>query len=89
MVYVHTQAVLVRKLLAYTEAVEVDLRYGILLVFSIFMMNIIRICGDVFFWVFSCRTATRLRSGALALAFRRLAYLRSLQNWSVGEVSGR
>eukprot|EP00057_Strongylocentrotus_purpuratus_P027802 XP_011682276.1 PREDICTED: multidrug resistance-associated protein 5 [Strongylocentrotus purpuratus] len=50
------------------------------------MMNIIRICGDVFFWVFSCRTATRLRSGALALAFRRLAYLRSLQDWSVGEI---
>ncbi|XP_071507087.1 ATP-binding cassette sub-family C member 5-like [Diadema antillarum] len=81
-----TSAVLVQELLIYTETVEVDLWFGLVLVACIFVLQIIRICGDVFFWVFSCRTALRLRSGMLTLAFRKLAHLRSLKNHSVGEI---
>ncbi|XP_071501330.1 ATP-binding cassette sub-family C member 5-like [Diadema antillarum] len=81
-----TAAVIVEKLLEYTESEEVNVWYGIGLVIATFVLNIVRICSDVFYWVFSCRTSTRLRSGVLCLAFRRLAYLRSLKSHSVGEI---
>lgn len=80
------QAVVVQRLLIYTEEEEVELWYGIVLVVCIFILQIIRISGDVFFWSFSCRTACRLRSGILTVTFRRLAHLRSLKQHSVGEV---
>ncbi|XP_030837938.1 multidrug resistance-associated protein 5 [Strongylocentrotus purpuratus] len=82
-----TSAVCVQLLLQYVED-ENDNRvwYGIVIVVAVFVLNIIRIMCDVFFWCFSCRTATRLRSGMLALAFRRLADLRSLKDHSVGEI---
>ncbi|XP_041482654.1 multidrug resistance-associated protein 5-like isoform X2 [Lytechinus variegatus] len=81
-----TSAVVVQRLLEYTEQEEVDLWYGIVLVVCIFFLQIVRISGDVFFWTFSCRTATRLRSGVLTVAFRKLANLRSLKQHSVGEI---
>ncbi|XP_030837858.1 multidrug resistance-associated protein 5 isoform X2 [Strongylocentrotus purpuratus] len=81
-----TSAVVVQRLLIYTEEEEVELWYGIVLVVCIFILQIIRISGDVFFWSFSCRTACRLRSGILTVTFRRLAHLRSLKQHSVGEV---
>eukprot|EP00057_Strongylocentrotus_purpuratus_P020901 XP_011675375.1 PREDICTED: multidrug resistance-associated protein 5 [Strongylocentrotus purpuratus] len=80
------QAVLVQRLLEYTEEEEVDLWSGIVLVVSIFILQIVRITGDVFSRSFNCRTATRLRSGMLTVAFRKLANLRSLQQHSVGEI---
>ncbi|XP_030838402.1 multidrug resistance-associated protein 5 [Strongylocentrotus purpuratus] len=81
-----TSAVLVQRLLEYTEEEEVDLWSGIVLVVSIFILQIVRITGDVFSRSFNCRTATRLRSGMLTVAFRKLANLRSLQQHSVGEI---
>ncbi|XP_041482839.1 multidrug resistance-associated protein 5-like isoform X2 [Lytechinus variegatus] len=82
-----TSAVFVQLLLEYVEDMNDDrLWYGIVLVISVFALNIIRIMSDVFFWSFSCRTATRLRSGVLTIAFRRLANLRSLKDHSVGEI---
>eukprot|EP00057_Strongylocentrotus_purpuratus_P027801 XP_011682275.1 PREDICTED: multidrug resistance-associated protein 9-like [Strongylocentrotus purpuratus] len=80
-----TSAVLVHRLLEYTEEEKVDLWYGIVLVVCIFILQIVRITGDVFSRSFNCRTATRLRSGMLTMAFRKLANLRSLQQHSVGE----
>ncbi|XP_071507088.1 ATP-binding cassette sub-family C member 5-like [Diadema antillarum] len=79
-------AVLVQRLLRYVEREDDDLVEGLLLVLGIFLLSMIRISGDVFFWAYCCRTATRLRSGTLTLAFRRLANLRSLKDHSVGEI---
>ncbi|XP_063967311.1 ATP-binding cassette sub-family C member 5-like [Lytechinus pictus] len=81
-----TSVILVQRLLEYTEEEEVNLGHGIVLVVSIFLLQIIRITGDVFSRAFNCRTATRLRSGMLTMAFRKLAHLRSLKQHSVGEI---
>ena len=48
--------------------------------------NLSRSMLDAIHWSTNLRTATRARSGILAMVFKRVASLRSLQDKSVGEV---
>ncbi|XP_033637608.1 multidrug resistance-associated protein 5-like [Asterias rubens] len=81
-----TTAVLVQRLLEYTEAEEQNVGYGLAIVFSILALNFIRIFCDVTYWTTSFRTATRLRGGILSMMFKKIARLRSLQDRTVGEI---
>ena len=75
------------KLLQYIEQPVADLPYGLSIVVYIFLLNMVRVTFDVFYWTFNLRTATRLRCGALTAVFNKVCRLRSLQDRSIGEVS--
>ncbi|XP_022093741.1 multidrug resistance-associated protein 5-like [Acanthaster planci] len=79
-------AILVQRLLMYTEAEEQDLGYGLGIVFAILGLNILRVIFDVAYWMTSLRSANRLRNGLLSMMFKKVARLRSLQDKTVGEI---
>ncbi|XP_071949500.1 ATP-binding cassette sub-family C member 5-like [Antedon mediterranea] len=81
-----SSAFVVQDLLKYIEDEEDDLWYGLSLVLYILLLNISRVCGDVFFWTFGMRTATRMKNGVVTTVFKKVARLRGLQDKTVGEI---
>ncbi|XP_033097216.1 multidrug resistance-associated protein 5-like [Anneissia japonica] len=81
-----SSAFLVQDLLKYIEDQNDDLAYGLTLVLGILLLNISRVFGDVFFWTFGMRTATRMKNGVVTLVFKKIARLRGLQDKTVGEI---
>ena len=59
---------------------------GLMWVGILIGLNLCRILLDTVHWSLNLQTATRARSGILAMVFQRVAKLRSLQERSVGEV---
>ncbi|XP_033638055.1 multidrug resistance-associated protein 5-like [Asterias rubens] len=59
---------------------------GLMWVGILIGLNLCRILLDTVHWSLNLQTATRARSGILAMVFQRVAKLRSLQERSVGEI---
>ncbi|XP_072914397.1 ATP-binding cassette sub-family C member 5-like [Hemitrygon akajei] len=79
-------AVVIRRLLEYAQAPESNLQYGLLLVWGIFMAELVRSWLFALTWALNYRTGTRLRGALLTLAFEKILKLRNPKDITVGEL---
>ncbi|XP_035239758.1 multidrug resistance-associated protein 5 isoform X3 [Anguilla anguilla] len=80
------QALVVKRLLDYTEQVKPDLSYGLLLVLGLLASELIRSWSLALTWALNYRTGTRLRGAILTMAFHKILRLRNIREKSVGEL---
>lgn len=83
----HSQAILIRALLEYSQSMETWLPFGLALVAGVFVTELIRSWTLAFMWALNYRTASRLRGAALTFAYSKILNLRNTRDMSVGEVS--
>ncbi|XP_064158420.1 multidrug resistance-associated protein 5 isoform X2 [Anguilla rostrata] len=79
-------ALVVKRLLDYTEQVKPDLSYGMLLVLGLLASELIRSWSLALTWALNYRTGTRLRGAILTMAFHKILRLRNIREKSVGEL---
>ncbi|KAM9321211.1 MIT domain-containing protein 1 [Gastrophryne carolinensis] len=79
-------AIFIRKLIEYSEAVESNLLYGLLLTFGVFAAELIRSWSFALSWAMNYRTGIRLKGAILALAFRKILKLKETKDVSTGEL---
>ncbi|XP_062915882.1 ATP-binding cassette sub-family C member 5-like [Mobula hypostoma] len=79
-------AVVIRRLLEYAQAPESNFQYGLLLVWGIFMAELVRSWSFALTWALNYRTGTRLRGALLTLAFEKILKLRNPKDITVGEL---
>ncbi|XP_035239753.1 multidrug resistance-associated protein 5 isoform X1 [Anguilla anguilla] len=79
-------ALVVKRLLDYTEQVKPDLSYGLLLVLGLLASELIRSWSLALTWALNYRTGTRLRGAILTMAFHKILRLRNIREKSVGEL---
>ncbi|KAM5179454.1 ATP-binding cassette sub-family C member 5-like [Mantella aurantiaca] len=79
-------AIFIRALLEYSETVESNLLYGLLLSFGIFMAELLRSWSFALNWAMNYRTGIRLRGAVLALAFRKILRLKETKDVTTGEL---
>ncbi|KAG5836992.1 hypothetical protein ANANG_G00234520 [Anguilla anguilla] len=65
-------ALVVKRLLDYTEQVKPDLSYGLLLVLGLLASELIRSWSLALTWALNYRTGTRLRGAILTMAFHKI-----------------
>lgn len=81
------KAIFIRALLEYSEALESNLLYGLLLSFGIFAAELVRSWSFTMSWAMNYRTGIRLKGAVLALAFRKILRLKETKDVSTGEVN--
>uniref|UniRef100_A0A8C9VHA9 ATP-binding cassette sub-family C member 5 n=1 Tax=Scleropages formosus TaxID=113540 RepID=A0A8C9VHA9_SCLFO len=79
-------AFVVKRLLEYTQRVQPDLPYGLLLVLGLLATELVRSWSLALTWALNYRTGTRLRGAILTMAFHKILRLRSIRDKSVGEL---
>uniref|UniRef100_A0A4D5R9Z5 ABC protein, subfamily ABCC n=1 Tax=Scolopendra viridis TaxID=118503 RepID=A0A4D5R9Z5_SCOVI len=77
--------IFMRKLLEYAQKSDVLYSEGLLWLFGLFMMEVLRVLMFACMWTINYRTALRLRSGCLAMLYSKVMRLRNLGNKTVGE----
>ncbi|KPP69636.1 multidrug resistance-associated protein 5-like [Scleropages formosus] len=80
------RAFVVKRLLEYTQRVQPDLPYGLLLVLGLLATELVRSWSLALTWALNYRTGTRLRGAILTMAFHKILRLRSIRDKSVGEL---
>ncbi|XP_070538846.1 ATP-binding cassette sub-family C member 5-like [Ptychodera flava] len=81
-----TAGVLIQALLQYLEQPERNLTQGLLLVFAIFGSELLRIFSQSVMWAVTVRTGVRARNAIMAMVYRKMIRLRSMQDKTVGEL---
>ncbi|XP_053563670.1 ATP-binding cassette sub-family C member 5 [Bombina bombina] len=79
-------AVFIRALLEYSEALQSDLLKGLLLVFGIFIAELIRSWSFALNWALNYRTGIRLKGAVLSMAFKKILKLKESKDITVGEL---
>ncbi|XP_063809426.1 ATP-binding cassette sub-family C member 5-like isoform X1 [Pseudophryne corroboree] len=79
-------AVFIRALLEYSEAVESNLLYGLLLAFGIFAAELVRSWSFALSWAMNYRTGIRLKGAVLGLAFKKILKLKESKDITTGEL---
>ncbi|XP_066478700.1 ATP-binding cassette sub-family C member 5 isoform X2 [Tiliqua scincoides] len=79
-------AFVVKHLLEYTQEMEPNVQYSLLLVFGIFMMEVVRSWSLALTWALNYRTGVRLRGAILTMAFKKILKLKSIKEKSLGEL---
>ncbi|KAH0624286.1 hypothetical protein JD844_007979 [Phrynosoma platyrhinos] len=79
-------AFVVKHLLEYTQQMEPNLQYGLLLVFGILMTEIVRSWSLALTWALNYRTGVRLRGAVLTMAFKKILKLKNIKEKSMGEL---
>ncbi|XP_044278252.1 multidrug resistance-associated protein 5 isoform X3 [Varanus komodoensis] len=79
-------AFVVKHLLEYTQEAETNLQYSLLLVFGLFMMEIVRSWSLALTWALNYRTGVRLRGAILTMAFKKILKLKNIKEKSLGEL---
>ncbi|KAM8977449.1 ATP-binding cassette sub-family C member 5-like [Pelodytes ibericus] len=79
-------AIFIRALLEYSEELESNLLYGLLLVFGIFGAEFIRSWSFSLNWAMNYRTGIRLKGAMLALAFKKILNLKESKDVTTGEL---
>uniref|UniRef100_H9GH89 ATP-binding cassette sub-family C member 5 n=1 Tax=Anolis carolinensis TaxID=28377 RepID=H9GH89_ANOCA len=79
-------AFVVKHLLEYTQQMEPNLQYGLLLVCGILMMEIVRSWSLALTWALNYRTGVRLRGAVLTMAFKKILKLKNIKDKSMGEL---
>ncbi|KYO47194.1 hypothetical protein Y1Q_0002206 [Alligator mississippiensis] len=80
------KAFVVKHLLEYTQQNESNLQYSLLLVFGIFMTEIVRSWSLALTWALNYRTGVRLRGAILTMAFKKILKLKNIKEKSLGEL---
>ncbi|KAM4742656.1 ATP-binding cassette sub-family C member 5 isoform 2-T3 [Anableps anableps] len=79
-------AIVVKRLLDYTQQKESDLTYGLLLVLGLLITELMRSWSLALTWALNYRTGCRLRGAILSLAFEKILRLRSVRDKSMGQL---
>ncbi|XP_056411928.1 ATP-binding cassette sub-family C member 5-like isoform X2 [Hyla sarda] len=79
-------AIFIRALLEYTETVESNLLYGLLIAFGIFIAELVRSWSFALNWTMNYRTGIRLKGAVLSLAFRKILKLKVSKDVTTGEL---
>lgn len=80
------QAFVVKRLLEYTQQVESDMGYGLVLVLGLLTTELVRSWSLALTWALNYRTGSRLRGAVLSLAFSKILRLRSVRDQTMGQV---
>lgn len=78
---------MVKHLLEYAQATDSNLKYSLLLVLGLLLIEIVRSWSLALTWALNYRTGVRLRGAILTIAFKKILKLKSIKEKSVGEVS--
>ncbi|XP_020669173.3 ATP-binding cassette sub-family C member 5 isoform X2 [Pogona vitticeps] len=79
-------AFVVKHLLEYTQQTEPNLQYSLLLVFGLFMTEIVRSWSLALTWALNYRTGVRLRGAVLTMVFKKILKLKNIKEKSLGEL---
>lgn len=78
---------MVKHLLEYTQQMEPNLQYSLLLIFGLLITEIVRSWSLALTWALNYRTGVRLRGAILTMAFKKILRLKNIKEKSLGEVS--
>ncbi|KAM4699734.1 ATP-binding cassette sub-family C member 5-like [Discoglossus pictus] len=79
-------AIFIRALLEYSQGLRSDLLNGLLLVFGIFLAELIRSWSFALNWALNYRTGIRLKGAVLSLAFKKVLKLKESMDITTGEL---
>ncbi|XP_032080907.1 multidrug resistance-associated protein 5 isoform X2 [Thamnophis elegans] len=79
-------AFMVKHLLEYTQKMEPNLRYSLLLVLGLLITEVVRSWSLALTWALNYRTGVRLRGAILTMVFKKILRLKNIKEKSLGEL---
>ncbi|XP_060540944.1 ATP-binding cassette sub-family C member 5 isoform X1 [Pantherophis guttatus] len=79
-------AFMVKHLLEYTQQMEPNLQYSLLLILGLLITEVVRSWSLALTWALNYRTGVRLRGAILTMVFKKILRLKNIKEKSLGEL---